>query len=107
LDEALNNFAKFLKNTGVMKEFIIKKDENGAYLVTAQECLWANRIHKMLKPSDVICPWALIATAITQNFKNIRLEETKSTYFENGSETIIRPLKFGFSKEEALKLSTT
>jgi len=52
-------------------------------------------------------PSTIIATAITQNFKNIRLEETKSTYFENGSETIIRPLKFGFSKEEALKLSTT
>lgn len=107
LDDALNNFAVFLKKSGVMKDFSINKDNDGTYIVTVHECLWANRIHKMLKPSDVICPWALIATAITQKFKEIRLEETKSTYLENGSETTIRPLKFGFSKEEAIKLAST
>jgi hypothetical protein len=107
LDEALNNFSIFLKKSGVMNDFIIKKDNNEVYTVTVQKCLWANRIHRMLKPADVICPWALIATAIIQKYKGMRLEETKSTYLENGSETTIRPLKFGFSKEEAIKLATT
>lgn len=105
LDEALNNFSIFLKKTGVMNDFSVKKDDE-VYIVTVQKCLWANRIHRMLKPTDVICPWALIATAIIQKFKGMRLEETKSTYLENGSETTLRPLKFGFSKEEAIKLAT-
>ena len=107
LDEALTNFSTFLVKTQAMKNFTIKKDNEGKYTVTNEGCVWAPNVHSELKPKDVICPWAMIAMAIVQKFKNVRLEETKSTYSPDGSQTVIQPLHFGFSKSEALKLCST
>jgi hypothetical protein len=105
LDEALTNFSTFLAKAQVLQNFTFKKDNDGKYTVTVEGCVWANYIHKELKPKDVICPWAMIAMAIVQKFKNVRLEETKSNYSSDGTQTVIKPLNFGFSKEEALRLS--
>ncbi len=106
LDEALANFQTFLVKAQVMKNFAVNKKENGKYTVSVEGCVWANHIHRELEPKDVICPWAMIAMAIVQKFKVERMTEGESKYLSDGSETAIEPLRFGFSKEEALKLSS-
>ena len=104
LDEALTNYSTFLTRAGVMRNFKVNKNENCKYTVAVEGCVWASHIHHELGPKDVICPWAMIAMAIVQKFKGERLTETESKYLPDGSETIIEPLRFGFSKEEALRL---
>jgi hypothetical protein len=46
----------------------------------------------------------MIAMALVQKFEVERLKENGSKYLPDGSETVIEPLHFGFSKEEAVKL---
>lgn len=104
LDEALANFSTFLVKAKVMRNFKVNKNEAGKYTVAVEGCVWANHIHSELKPKDVICPWAMIAMAIVQKFKVERMTEAESKYLPDGSETVIEPLRFGFSREEAIKL---
>ena len=104
LDEALANFSIFLVKAQVMKNFVINKSNNGKCTVTVEGCMWAHHVHHELEPKDVICPWAMISMAIVQKFTNERLKETESKYLTDGSETTIEPLRFGFSREEAIRL---
>ncbi|MCL4429690.1 MAG: hypothetical protein M1167_02950, partial [Chloroflexi bacterium] len=87
LDEALANFSTFLVKAQVMKNFAVKK-ENGNYTVAVEGCVWANHVHRELDPKDVICPWAMIATALAQKFKTERMAETESKYLTDGSITV-------------------
>ena len=106
LDEALANFSTFLVKAQVLKEFGYSKSEDGKYTVFVNGCVWALHIHRELEPENVICPWAMIAMALVQKFEVERLKENGSKYSPEGSETVIEPLHYGFSKEEALKLSS-
>ncbi len=106
LDEALTNFSSFLVKAQVLKNFAYKKSENGKYTVSVEGCVWASHIHRELEPDNVICPWAMIAMAIVQKFEVERLKENGSNYLPDGSVTVLEPLHYGFSKEEALKLAS-
>ena len=107
LDEALTNLSTFLVRAQVLKNFGYRKGEDGKYTVSVEGCVWAGHIHHELEPENVICPWAMIAMALVQKFEVERLKENGSKYSIDGSETIIEPLRYGFSKEEALKLSSS
>jgi hypothetical protein len=106
LDEALTNFSTFLIKAQVLQNFAYKKSLDGKYSISVEGCVWAKHIHHELEPENVICPWAMIAMALVQKFEVERLKENGSTYSPDGSETVIEPLRFGFTKEEALKLGS-
>ncbi len=105
LEEALNNYSIFLVKAQVMQGFTCLTDKENNLTINVERCVWAKHIHHMLDPKDVVCPWAMIAMAIVQKFKNVRLEEPRTIYSTDGSSTPIKPLRFGFSTEEAKKLA--
>ncbi|MEM0095881.1 MAG: hypothetical protein QW660_04520 [Candidatus Bathyarchaeia archaeon] len=54
--------------------------------------MWARHIHEEPSPKDVTCPFALIAMAVFQKFTGKKVKVTESTYFKEGTETIIEPI---------------
>jgi hypothetical protein len=91
LEEAMANFSQFLVNARVAKECGFKK-VGDRYSFKVDGCIWARHIHNELKPTEVSCPYALIAMALYQKFIGQAPKITASTYLSEGTETIIEPL---------------
>ncbi len=91
LEKAVASFSKMLLNANAVKKITFKDMGSGKYLLRVDGCAWAKHIHKELKPKDVTCPFALIVMAIYRKYSGEKVEETESRYFEEGTETEIRP----------------
>lgn len=91
LGEAVASFSEMLLKGRVVEKISFEKIGSEKYLLRIDGCVWAKRIHKELKPKDVTCPFALIVMAIYGKYSGEIVEETESKYFEEGTETEIRP----------------
>lgn len=92
LEEAWSNLSNFFLHGNVVKEFSFKKVGPGKYVLRVDGCIWARHIHEELNPKDVTCPYALIAMSIFQKFTGKKVKVAESTYFKEGTETVIEPL---------------
>jgi hypothetical protein len=93
LDEALQNFADFLVKAKVVRACNFEKTGEDRYIFKVEDCIWANHIHKALNPKDVVCPHSLVAMALYKKFTGNTVNDRESTYYSNGSETVLEPLQ--------------
>lgn len=91
LEEAMANFSQFLVNAQVARECSFKK-VGDRHCFKVDGCIWARHIHNELKPSEVACPFALIAMALYHKFTGLAPKIADSTYFPEGTETVVEPL---------------
>jgi hypothetical protein len=90
LEDAVASFSEMLEEGKIVKEVSFKKVGRARYLLKIDGCIWARHIHKELKPKDATCPIALIVMAIYSKYSHEKVEETESTYYEDGTETEIK-----------------
>ena len=93
LEEALKNFGDFLVKSKVVHSCDVEKTGEEKYAFKINECVWAGHIHKTIEPKDVVCPWGLVAMALYKKFTGNTVNERESTYYSNGSETVLEPLE--------------
>jgi hypothetical protein len=92
LEEALQNFADFLVKAKVVRASSFEKMGDEKYIFRVEGCIWANHVHKMLNPKDIICPYGLVAIALYKKFTGNKVNDRESRYYSNGSETTLEPL---------------
>lgn len=93
LEDALQNFADFLVKSKAVGSCTYKKLGEDKYVFKVEDCIWANYIHKMLEPKDVVCPYGLVAMSLYKKFKGCTINNRESTYYSNGTETVLEPLE--------------
>jgi len=93
LEEALKNFADFLVKAKAVGDATIEKLGEDKYVFKVHDCVWGEHIHKRLEPKDVVCPYGLVAIALYKRFTGCTVNDRESTYYSNGSETVLEPLE--------------
>lgn len=100
IQEALDNFARMLQESGLAKEVRFERSNPNRYVLHIDKCLYAKRLHPCLKPflKDQSCRYALLATAIFQKFCGGKPKIAPSIFTEEGTETrieLMRPKNTG------------
>jgi len=90
LDQAFENYSATLKNSGLVKNVWFEKLSSEEYMLHIDGCVYAKRIHSILKPRNVVCRFALLAMAIYEKFSGYKVELTDSEFMEKGTKTIIK-----------------
>ena len=93
-EEAISKFADFLKKGKIIKSLTIEELDPDQYSIRVEGCIFAGKVHKMVNTKDVTCPYAMVAMSLFNKFKGKPAIERESTYFENGTQTIIEPALF-------------
>jgi len=94
LEEALQNFGNFLVKAKVIKACNIEKMNEDKYVFTVEDCVWAGHIHRTIQPKDVVCPFGLVAMALYKRYTGGTVNDKESTYYANGSETVLEPASY-------------
>jgi hypothetical protein len=89
LNQIFTNFSRKLIKAKVVEEAKFEEVAPSKYVLHIDRCIYAEDVHSMLKPKDVICPWALIAMAIFEMAEGKRVKNAWSEYSELGSKTRI------------------
>ena len=89
IDEVFENLSKIMPTSGIMKNFRFEKLGPERYVLHVEGCAWAPHIHAELKPSDVVCPFALISMSIFEKITKNKVRVADSEYFKDGTTTII------------------
>ena len=92
VDEVLANLSSIMPASGIMKGFRFEKLSPNRYVLHVEECVWAQHIHHELKPSDVACPFALLAMAVFEEATKGKIKVVDSEYCQNGTKTVIELL---------------
>jgi len=92
IDEVFANLSETMPASGIVKEFRFEKLGPKRYILHVEGCVWAPHIHQELKPSDVVCPYALIAMSIFQKTTKTKIRVADSEYTKTGTNTIIEAL---------------
>lgn len=90
LDQAFENYSAILKNSGLVKNIWFEKLNHDEYMLHIEGCIYAKRIHSILKPRNVVCRFALLAMAIYEKFSGNKVELTNSEFMEEGTKTVIK-----------------
>ncbi len=64
IDEVFENLSEIMPTSGVVRGFRFEKLGPNRYILHVEGCFYAPHIHEELKPTDVVCPYALIARAL-------------------------------------------
>ncbi len=99
LEEALSHFADMLVRAKVVKACSFKKITEDIYTFKVDGCIWAKRVHSILNPKDVTCPYGLVAMALYSKFTGNEVKENESIYIEDGCETQLAPFFRKTSKQ--------
>jgi len=89
LDEIYENFSKQLVRSKVVKKAWFEKLGPERYVLHVEECAFAGFSHSLLKPKDVICPFALIAMSIFQSVVGRKVKVSDSEFTIDGTKTLI------------------
>ncbi len=89
VNEKLENFAKDLVTSQAVKKAEFKKNDSNNYIFCIENCVFADHVHNLLEPKDVVCPLALVAMAIYQSSTGTKVKLTESEFTPNGSTTLI------------------
>ena len=92
VDEVFANLSAIMPTSGIMKAFRFEKLSPNKYVLHVEECVWAPHIHHELKPSDVTCPFALLAMAVFEEATKGKIRVVDSEYAQNGTKTVIELL---------------
>jgi len=92
IDEVFANLSEIMPTSGIVREFRFEKLGPNRYLLHVEGCVWAPHIHEELKPTDVMCPLALIAMSIFQKTTKAKVRVADSEYTRTGTRTIIEAL---------------
>jgi hypothetical protein len=109
IEEALENYSRLLQDSGLVKEVRFEKLEPDKYMVHINECVYAKRLHRCLKPflEGQTCRYALLATAIFQSFNGRRPKVAPFDFSEEGTKTVIELNAADWSSSEFLFLLVT
>lgn len=93
VDEVMENYAKRLMMLGLVKKSTIKKQSEEEYTLKIEGCALNHdgKVHELLKPKDVTCPWAITAQAIYSKSTGKNIAVTDSTFKKDLSVTEIKP----------------
>src|SRR3989337_4611413 len=92
IDEVFENLSEIMPTSGIVKEFRFEKLGPKKYILHVEGCFYAPHIHEELKPTDVVCPLALIAMSIFQETAKAKVRVADSDYTKDGTNTIIEAL---------------
>jgi hypothetical protein len=93
-EEAISKFADFLKKGKIIKSLTLDQLDQDQYTIRVEGCIFAGKVHKMVNTKDVTCPYAMVAMSLFNKFKGKPAIERESTYFEDGTQTIIETSQF-------------
>lgn len=93
-EEAISKFGDFLKKSKIINSLTIQELDQDQYTIRVESCIFAGKVHKMVNTNDVTCPYAMVAMSLFNKFKGKPAIERESTYFENGTQTIIETTQF-------------
>ena len=93
-EEAISKFGGFLKKGKIIKSLTLQELDQNQYMLRVEGCIFAGKVHKLVNTKDVACPYAIIAMSLYNKFKGKAANEEESTYFEGGTQTIIKPTYF-------------
>ena len=92
IDEVFTNLSEIILTSGMVNGFRFEKLGPKKYILHVEGCVWAPHIHEELKPSDVVCPYGLIAMSIFQKTTKAKVRVADSEYTKTGTDTIIEAL---------------
>ena len=92
IDEVFTNLSETMLTSGMVNGFRFEKLGPKKYILHVEGCVWAPHIHEELKPSDVVCPYGLIAMSIFQKATKTKVRVADSEYTKDGTNTIIEAL---------------
>jgi hypothetical protein len=92
IDEVFENLSEIMPTSGMVREFRFEKLDPERYILHVEGCAWAPHIHEELKPTDVVCPLALLAMSIFQKTTKTKVRVADSEYTKTGTNTIIEPI---------------
>ena len=92
IDEVFANLSEIMPTSGMVNGFRFEKLGPKKYILHVEGCVWAPHIHEELKPSDVVCPYGLIAMSIFQETAKAKVRVADSEYTKDGTNTIIEAL---------------
>jgi hypothetical protein len=84
-----SNFVKDLLASQVVTNAWFEKNGSDSYTFHVEGCRFADHTHSLLKPKDVVCPFALIAMSIYQSESGKKVQLTKTEYSRDGAKTLI------------------
>lgn len=93
IDETLVNFAKDLVASQAVTKASFEKVGEVDYTFCVDGCIFANHVHDLLAPKDVVCPLALVAMSIYQSVTNVKVKLIESEFTSDGSRTLITSYK--------------
>ena len=92
IDEVFANLSEIMPTSGMVRGFRFEKLGPKKFILHVEGCVWAPHIHEELKPSDVVCPLALIVMSIFQKTTKAKVRVADSEYTQDGTNTIIEAL---------------
>ena len=92
IDEVFANLSEIMPTSGMVRGFRFEKLGPKKFILHVEGCVWAQHIHEELKPSDVVCPLALIVMSIFQKTTKAKVRVADSEYTKDGTNTIIEAL---------------
>jgi len=84
----LTDFGDMLVNAEAVENSSVEKEER-VFRFTVDGCVYANHVHGLLNPSDVTCPYGLIAYYLAEKKTGFRVKKGMSQFTEDGSATDI------------------
>ena len=90
VDLALQRFGNLLTASQFAKESGVES-RGDKYVITVEGCAFATHVHDMLHPTDVTCPYGIVAAAIVQKVGGRRMKPSLSQFTPTGSRTEISP----------------
>jgi hypothetical protein len=89
LEEIFDNFAKDLMASQTVEKAWFVKNGPENFPFHLDGCAFAKHTHDLLKPTDVVCPLALIVMSIFQNNTGKTVKLTESEFSPKGCNTFI------------------
>jgi len=89
LDEIYENFSKQLVESKVVEKAWFEKLGPERHVFHVEGCAFAEFSHGLLKPRDVVCPFALIAMSMFQSVTGKKVKVADSEFTSDGTKTLI------------------
>jgi hypothetical protein len=90
MEEGLEKLSKILKDARVAEKVSIERMDDEQYLLKIEDYVFADSVHKLLKPKDVTCPFAIVMMALFEKVHSKKVKINESLYTDTGTETVIK-----------------
>jgi len=88
LENILNDLGEMLVRAEAIESISVEKDDK-IFRFTINGCVYANHVHGLLNPSDVTCPYGLMAFYLAEKKTGFRVKKGMSQFTEDGAITDI------------------